>query len=279
MMNQMFRTTAYRYPNERLILAITLFVVLVVIALTATATVCTSLLFVLGILGISYGYTRSQTRALIENAQPVTSQNTPALAAIAEEAGTRLQVDPVQIFVVPSRILNAYTFGMSSPKIIVLHSILVNIMDRDEMGFIIGHEMGHVCLGHTRLNSLVGGLAGIPSPSEASLLLALAFRWWNRACEYSADRAGMLSSSNPQKAISALVKLEAETGRLTPDGLQRALASIEAEDHNLMNNMEELFATHPMIVRRIEMLRSYAASSRYQQLKTRMEQNLFLNRR
>ena len=43
------------------------------------------------------------------------------------------------------------------------------------------------------LNWLVGGMAGIPSPFMASALLAMAFLWWNRACEFSADRAGLLA--------------------------------------------------------------------------------------
>jgi hypothetical protein len=35
----------------------------------------------------------------------------------------------------------------------------------------------------------------------------MAFLWWNRACEYSADRAGLLACGRLHKAISALVKL------------------------------------------------------------------------
>ena len=39
-------------------------------------------------------------------------------------------------------------------KAIVLYSSLFKIMDQDEIQFILGHEMGHVKLGHTWLRIL-----------------------------------------------------------------------------------------------------------------------------
>ncbi len=103
--------------------------------------------------------------------------------------------------------MNAYTFGMVEPQVVVVYAGVFSIMDADELRFIIGHELGHIRLGHTWLNSLVGGMAGIPSPYVAAILLYIAFRWWNRACEYSADRAGLLACGKPEKAASALIKL------------------------------------------------------------------------
>src|SRR4030066_631930 len=119
---------------------------------------------------------------------------------------------------------------MDSPKAIVLYSSLFKIMDRDEIQFILGHEMGHVKLGHTWLNTLVGGLSGIPSSLGAAAIMELAFRWWNRACEHSADRAGVLACGKPNKAISALIKLETGSAALTQAGMQAAIQHIEADD-------------------------------------------------
>ncbi|OGO28870.1 MAG: hypothetical protein A2136_05975 [Chloroflexi bacterium RBG_16_54_11] len=180
----------------------------------------------------------------------------------------------MDLFIVPSWQLNAYTFGMDTPKAIVLYSSLFKLMDRDEIQFIIGHEMGHVKLGHPWLNSLVGGMAGIPSSVGAAAIMELAFRWWNRACEFSADRAGVLACSAPNKAISALVKLETGVASLTQGGFQAAMQQIETADDDLMHNLEELIASHPMIARRIEEMRRFSNSSEYRRMQTLMDNNL-----
>jgi len=144
-------------------------------------------------------------------------------------------------------------------------------MDEDELRFIIGHELGHVCLGHTWLNSLVGGMSGIPSPYFAAVLLYFSFRWWNRACEYSADRAGLLACGKPEKAASALVKLAGGDSAIrSAAGWQQALRRIAAEDDHIENNLQELLSSHPMIIRRLQALSQYAASAEYQYLQAQV---------
>ncbi|MBN1955303.1 MAG: M48 family metallopeptidase [Anaerolineae bacterium] len=274
-MRKVFRTTTYRYPHEQVILALTLLMVLLVIAVTATATVCLSVIFVAAMLALSFLMTRSHHQSLLEKAYPVTPQNNSALAALVQESVDRLQPGPVQVFVAASREMNAYTFGLSSPKVVVLQFPILEAMDADEIRFILGHELGHVSLGHTWLNSLVGGMAGIPSPFAASIVLNIAFLWWNRACEFSADRAGMLACGNPRKAISALVKLEAGAGAevMSKKKLEQVVARIEAEDDHFLSGLGEVLGTHPMTVRRIEELRRYATTAEYRRLRTAMDRN------
>ena len=269
-----YSTTEYRYPSEYLILGITILVVLMVIALTAAATVCGSAIFVIAILILGYLSSRNSHQALIAEAKQVTPLSAPDLIPLIEESSTRLQVEPVNIFIVPSRQLNAYTFGMESPRAIVLYSSIFKIMDRDEIQFVLGHEMGHIKLGHTSLNTLVGGLAGIPSTLGAAAIMALAFRWWNRACEYSADRAGILACGNPEKAISALVKFEVGPAALTRSGLQTAMQHLESDDEDIMHNLEEVVASHPMIAKRINEIRSFSKSSSYLQIQSLVNKNL-----
>jgi Zn-dependent protease with chaperone function len=273
-MSAKFSTTDYRYPYEYLILAITIVVVLLVIALTAAATVCTSAIFVPLVVIVGYYAGRTKHRALLSQSQQVTPQSTPEMMPLIQANSTRLQVEPVNVFIVPSNQLNAYTFGMDSPKAIVLYSSLFKIMDKDEIQFILGHEMGHVKLGHTWLNTLVGGMAGIPSGLGAAAIMELAFRWWNRACEYSADRAGVLACGKPAKAISALVKLEAGPAARTQAGMQAAIQHIESEDDDIMNNLEELLASHPMIAKRVDQIRNFSNTQEYHNLQSLMDKNL-----
>jgi Zn-dependent protease with chaperone function len=269
-----FSTSAYREPRETLVLGVTLLIVLGVIALTATATVCSSLLLVLLVLVISYASTRSHHESLLRKARQVNMDETPGVARLIHDCEARLQPGPITVFVAPSRTLNAYTFGLSTPKVVVLYSSLLRVMGPEELHFIIGHEMGHVRLGHTWLNSLIGGMAGIPSPLFISALLALAFRGWNRICEYSADRAGLLACGDAEKAISALVKLVAPHAGTSDKYMEQALRHIDAEDDDPINVINELLATHPMLIRRIENLRRYAVTSEYRRLQGLVDRNL-----
>lgn len=271
-----FDTTAYRYPNEQLILGFTFLLMLGVIALTATATVCMSVVFVGLFIFYAYSSGSRHHTELIQQATAVTPDSAPALASLVQESAARLQVEPVDVFVVHSREMNAYTFGLSSPKAVVVYDSLLKVMDRDEVQFVIGHELGHVKLGHTWLNSLAGGMAGIPASISAALLLTLSLRWWNRACEFSADRAGLLACNNPQKAISALLKIELgpQARQLSSQAVQQAMAQIAAEDDSWLEGMSEAFATHPMVERRIRQLLQYLKSSEYQRLQAKVNQNL-----
>ena len=88
--------TSYRYPNEQIILALTLFLVFAVIAVTAVATLCGSVLFVLVMLVISYLLNRSHHNELIEKAYPVTPQTEPELASLVNDCAERLQIRLIQ---------------------------------------------------------------------------------------------------------------------------------------------------------------------------------------
>jgi Zn-dependent protease with chaperone function len=110
-------------------------------------------------------------------------------------------------------------------------------------------------------------MAGIPSRYLAAVVLYFSFRWWNRACEYSADRAGLLACGNPQKAYSALIKLVGGPAAMRSlQGWQQTMERIETENDHLENNLGELMSSHPMIVRRLQALREYAATPEYQRL-------------
>ena len=263
-------TTSYRYPNETLILTGTLLLVFAVIVLTSTATFCLSGAFLLLFFGLAYLSVRSHHESLMRHAYRVNPQRMPKLSAVIEEAAKRLQVEPVEVYVIDSKALNAYTFGIDSPKVIVLTDALLRVLDTEELQFVIGHEMGHVKLDHTWLNSVIGGLAGIPSPYIGLAILHLAFRSWNRACEFSADRAGILANGDPRKAITALIKIGTGGRARTDAELAQAYAYLDAEDDTLGGNLRELVGTHPLIIKRIEQITAYARSPQYRKLVAKM---------
>jgi Zn-dependent protease with chaperone function len=255
----------YRHPSEQPIFAVTLTLVIAVLALSAGVTVCLVPVLVGAVILISYQMNLAHHRQLMAEASQLTPTNGPTLWTVFERCQKRLKPGPVEVYVANSRQRNAYTFGISSPKVIVIYSGLLRALDADEVAFILGHECGHVALGHSYLNTLLGGMAGVPVSIGTAVVLTLAFRWWNRACEFSADRAGLIACGSLNKAITALVKLTLD-GPGSQAELERALQAIEAEDDSFANVLANTLSTHPMLVTRIQALREYAATAQYRRL-------------
>lgn len=261
--------TSYRYPGEQFILSVTVLLLGVVLVLTAAPTLCLVPLLALVFIAITYQSSQSHHRELMQRGTLVSPERTPQLAALAEECVRRLQPGAVQFYVLPSKQLNAYTFGFSKPNVVVIYSPMLQVMDADELRFIIGHELGHVALGHAWINTLLGGLGGVPTTFAGAVVLTLAFRWWNRACEFSCDRAGLVACGSLNKAFSALAQLA--VGDINSQAeLQRALALIEKQDDSFTNVLSEALSTHPMVIRRIKELQKFAASAQYQKITAQM---------
>ena len=269
----MFRSRKYRHDNEQLILALSIVLVLAVIILLSTVTFCVSGVFILGMFVISALMIRSHHRSLMQHTMTIDQHTAPDLAEVVDECAAKLQPGQVDVFVANQNQLNAYTFGLSEPKALVLYAPLFKVMSAGELKFIIGHEMGHVALGHTWLNTILGGMAGIPAPFGASVILYAVFRWWNRMCEFSADRAGLLACGDKNYAVSALVKLVAPEVR-TKREFEQALALIDAEDDRVANRMNEVFQSHPMLIRRINELLEYTRTAEYARMQAGVNRNV-----
>jgi Zn-dependent protease with chaperone function len=253
------RPSSYRYPSEGWILGITLFLIALVVVITALPTLCLAPLLFGAFVLFGFYMNRSHHQELMRRGVPVTYDRAPQLAALVDDCRRSLDPGEIQTYVIPSKERNAYTFGLTQPNVVVIYSSLLEILDADELRFVVGHELGHVALGHTWLNSLLGGLAGVPMPMAAAVIFSLAFRSWNRACEYSADRAGLLACGSLNKAVTALVKLVAGPIR-SQEQLERVLAALDREDDTLGGLLAETMQSHPLIINRIEQLRAFATS-------------------
>lgn len=269
----MFRTRRYRVDNEQVVLILTILLVFAVIIISSTVTLCTSGIFIILMFVLSAVLTRSHHQSLMHNALPLNPFRMPELAAEVEECSQKLQPGLVDVFIAKHNQMNAYTFGINSPKVLVIYNPMLRVLNPGELRFVIGHEMGHVALGHTWLNSILGGMAGIPAPFGAAVLLYAAFRWWNRMCEYSADRAGLLACGDLNDAISSMVKLVAPNVRSQVD-FEKAMVMIDAQDDGMSNRLAEVFQTHPMLIRRINKLRDYSRTQEYQYLQAGVNKNV-----
>jgi Zn-dependent protease with chaperone function len=118
-----------------------------------------------------------------------------------------------ELYVVQSPIPNAMAIGTDHP-FIVLHTGLVDLLDDEELRFVVGHEVGHVLSGHAVyrtmaliLTSLGARLAWLPFGNIAISAILMGLNEWQRKSELSADRAGLLAGQDVDAAKRALMKL------------------------------------------------------------------------
>ena len=115
----MYRSRAYRYDNEGVVLFLTVLLVLAVIILTSTMTFCLSGVFIVAMFLLSAILIRSHHQSLMRSAHRIDHHRTPELAGLVARCGLKLQPGQVDVFLVDQKQINAYTFGVSSPKVLV----------------------------------------------------------------------------------------------------------------------------------------------------------------
>ena len=255
-----------RYPQERKALVVTLGALVLLVLISGLFSLGTALLLVLFTLWAASALVRISHRQHIGNALRVSSQQFPELVESLSMAARAVGVPPVQVFVYYSERINAYAFGWSPPQAVVLTSRLVEAMDADEFRFVVGHEMGHVALGHTRLGTLVGGILGAPRVPVLSTILVPIFLWWSRCAEYSADRAGVIACGQLDKSVSALLKVMVGPQLASKVNVEQVLA----QSQELMGKADalagEVGSTHPFLVHRLRELVKFWNSEACQSL-------------
>lgn len=206
----------------------------------------------------------------------VSERQFPRIHRLYVEAATSLDAPtPLpELYVQASPRLNAMTIGVDTPKI-VLDSALVDLMDDDELRFVIGHELGHALSGHALYRTLLAymirfgtSFAGIPIGYWGIRAISAALSEWARKAELSSDRAGLLSTQDVAAAIRVQMKV-ASGGHLEDldqtEFLQQAKEYDETEDlrDSVMKFMLIENATHPMNVVRAGELRRWVDSGQY----------------
>lgn len=109
----------------------------------------------------------------------------------------KLDREIIEAYVLNDMSANAFCYRYSTQVCrIGITSGLVELLDGDELNFVIGHEMGHFLLGHIYEKDY--------SPHPANV----AFLKDSRAREISADRIGLIASDNLEASIRAMIKTQ-----------------------------------------------------------------------
>src|ERR1700744_2176720 len=95
---------------------------------------------------------------------------------------------------------------------IVLHTALVDLLDAEELRFVVGHEVGHAMSGHCTYHTIARHLvvlgamaANVPLGGIGVQMLLAALGEGSRKSELSSDRAGLRCGQNHEAALHALM--------------------------------------------------------------------------
>ena len=206
----------------------------------------------------------------------VDDRNFAGVSRLLAEVGRSLDVDKLpEIYVVNDPTTNAMTIGMDKP-IIILHSALFDLLDEEEMRFVVGHELGHAVSGHAVyrtlllwMMSLAGMWNAVPGGALGGRVIVAALYEWSRKSELSADRAGLLATQDPAVAFRVHMKLACGSGDLSEldqtsffaQG-QEYLETTDIRDSVLKLMLNER-ADHPYAVVRAAELRKWVDSGEY----------------
>ena len=230
----------------------------------------------------------------MNGAREVDRNEEPVLYHVVEDMAMVAQIPMPRVYVIDDAGLNAFATG-SNPQnaAVAATSGLLEIMNREELEAVIGHEVSHIRNLDIRISTIAVALA-----SAITLLSSMAGRmmWWggasrsrrnsdrdsgglevimlvisllaivlaplaatlvqlaiSRQREFLADASSVELTRNPQGMINALLKLE--NSQPMTHHVDDASSALYINDPQNPGFLKKLFYTHPPISERIERLK------------------------
>lgn len=245
------------------------------------------------IIGVVYAFSMifQSTNVVMSmnNAREVTAQEAPEYYHIVEDMAMVAQIPMPRVFIIEDPALNAFATGSSPENAAVAATTgLLNIMTREELEGVMGHEISHIRNYDIRISTIAVALASavtlissfggramwysggrrrskdngndgtevflllfsIVSILLAPLAASLVQMAISRQREFLADASSVELTRNPQGMIKALQKLEGGSRMKTP--VDQASASLYIS--NPLKGHKNWFSTHPEIKERIARL-------------------------
>jgi Zn-dependent protease with chaperone function len=179
-----------------------------------------------------------------------------------------------ELFISQDPTVNAMAIGTSKPFIVITTG-MVDLMDPEEIRWVIGHELGHILSGHSVYRTMLFYLVGL-----AARLALVPFAWvglkaviwgleeWFRKSELSCDRAGLLAGQDIAAARRALMKLAGgpQLAELSHDAFLEQAREYDAVPdlrEGLIKLLQLQGTTHPFAVVRFAELDRWASDGEY----------------
>ena len=165
----------------------------------------------------------------------------PELHSMVEEFSRRLgMAQPPEVYIVEENVQNAFAVKLGKRDIVLLTDDMVwgALASRDPrtLGFIVGHELAHVALGHT---------------GSMRTAIRTMFRPLSRADEFSSDNVATQLVGDPQIAVQGLTLLTVGPQLLMYINDEALLEQAREVCENGLSKKAERPLTHPLLLRRI----------------------------
>ena len=191
----------------------------------------------------------------------ITEKTMPALYNLCQEVKNDLEfTQDIDFYIQGDSEINAYAYiseDADKPHIIVVHSALFNLMDDQELKYIIGHEIGHLFNKDSYITRLYDFI--YPNEEGAPEIIKSRMKQYDQLAEYAADRYGYNACMDLGSAITALYKL---TCGIDLKKMEVSIDSLIDQNfdkaNELINNGVISKSDHPDIPLRIHAMLLYA---------------------
>ena len=203
---------------------------------------------------------------------PVNERSFPEVNEMVEHCSKVLRIKRPYVIISSSIGFNAFTLGTDENPSIVLGSMLVKALSKEHLRFVIGHECGHIAMGHVTYtvaaNILASFATNVPVLGDAvNYTAGTALNAWSRRSEITADRAGLICCGSPRIAKEALMQLELGFVDIQNSSIDAYVEnSIKYRNGGILRRIGEYGQAHPLLPKRIEAIDLFMQSELLYQL-------------
>ncbi len=170
------------------------------------------------------------------------------------------------------------TEGAKNPRITAL-SGAIDLLDEEELLFLLGHELGHLMAGHQPYHNLLITfytplMSMIPNAQIWLGLLRPMLLQWYRLSDFTADRAGLLVCQDINVTLKAMIKMSGVPQKyydsINPESILRQAIRFEQQNtdfaNNIIQNLSINTACAPWLVIRAAKLYQWYKSGAYTEI-------------
>ena len=162
---------------------------------------------------------------------------------------------------------------VNHPHIIELNAGLVNLMSKQELLFVIGHEIGHLINGDGQLKKLTQFIYADTEEDDIPDFVSNRLELYDLLCELGADRYGYIACGGDLKTSILVIHKLAAGIDLTKMNISVDALIKENQKHldYFMTSNKSIGSTHPVHPIRIQSLYLFSTAKSQDQLEKSME--------